>query len=204
MVIKQILFFIGLVIASLQANAEEQDKLYQPQEIIKISTSVVIEKMKSAPKMQEAKELYATLIIEKEVIPYLDFLAMTKLAVGKHWRRSTKEQQDKLFTEFRKLLIRTYVKVFAKYKNLEVKVLPFRAGRRPDRAIVKTEVIKDNGGSNTIDYKFRLVKNRRWMVYDIKVEGISLVTNYRTSFNSEIARKGVDGLIQLLVEKKYQ
>ncbi len=200
MIYKQLSILMCLLLSTMQINAEE-NKLYQPQEIIQISTSVVIEHMKSAPKMQEARYLYTTRIIEKEVIPYMDFLAMTKLAVGKHWRRSSEEQQAKIFSEFKQLLIRTYVKVFSKYKNLQVKVLPFREGRRPDRAVVRTEVKKDNGGSNTIDYRFRLVNDKRWMVFDIKVEGVSLVTNYRTSFNAEITRNGVDGLIKLLVEK---
>ena len=195
-------FIIGLgVLFSCTVQAEEtKSDFILPHEIIRVSTSEVIAYMEFAPKEKVAKQNHAFVVIEREVLPYLDFLAMTKLAVGKYWKRSTTVQQDKIFVEFKKLLIKTYVRVFSKFDDLKVDVLPFKAGKRPDRALVKTKVIHSNGGTTAIDYKFRL-KNRKWTVYDIKVEGISLVTNYRTSFSAEIARAGVDGLIQLLVDK---
>ena len=201
MFLKKIGFLIVLWSCCAVAMAEEDSSIIPPHKIIEISTEIVINHMKSAPENEEAKFNHASMIIEEEVLPYLDFLAMTKLAVGKFWKRSTLEQQDKLYYEFKTLLVRTYTKVFTKYDNLVVEVLPYRKGRRPDRAVVKTKVEKDNGGKNTIDYKFRLTKAGRWMVYDISVEGVSLVTNYRTSYNAEIARNGVEGLIKLLKAK---
>jgi len=178
-----------------------EDEIKSPYELISNSTKLVIAHMDIAPDQMDAREQYARQIIEKEVLPTLDFLSMTKLAVGKFWKRSSSEQQDELFYEFKTLLVRTYIKVFAKFKHLNVVVLPYKKGRRPDRALVKTEVIHENGGKTSINYKFRLVKDKKWLIYDIKVEGISIVTNYRTSFSSEIARNGINGLIKLLKDK---
>ncbi len=197
---KKLLLILFSCFISLQVSANE---VIPPDELIRTSINDVMEYMKSAPSETVAREAYARQKVEDSILGYFDFLAMTKLAVGKYWRRITEEQQQVILEEFKELLVRTYVKVLAKYTVGKIDFLPYVPGKRPDRAVVKTSVKRENGGHTEISYKLRLLHNQ-WLVYDVKVEGISLVTNYRTSFSSEIARRGVNGLIRLLKDKNMQ
>ena len=197
---KRLLLILFSCFMTLQVSANE---ITPPDELIRTSINDVMEYMKGAPKETKAREVYARQKVEDSILGYFDFLAMTKLAVGKYWRRISEEQQQVILEEFKELLVRTYVKVLAKYTVGEIDFIPYVPGKRPDRAIVKTSVKRENGGHTEISYKLRLLNNQ-WLVYDVKVEGISLVTNYRTSFSSEIARRGVKGLIRLLKDKNMQ
>ena len=138
--------------------------------------------------------------MDEIVAPNLDFITMTKLAVGRHWRQATDDQKRTLVTEFRELLIRTYAQALDEYNNQELEVLPLRPSPHEDRVRVRTRVIQQDGPEIPVDYSLRY-DDGEWQVYDIVVDGISLVTNYRSTFASEIQRSGIDGLIATLEQK---
>lgn len=144
-------------------------------------------------------------IVEKKVLPHFDFRSMTQLAMGKTWRDATPAQQKALENAFRTLLVRTYTTALAETagvdRKVEVKPLQLKPGE--DYATVRT-VVKEAGRQPlSIDYRMTLI-DKTWKVTDIVAENASLVINYRGTFNSEITRSGIDGLIKVLEDKNKQ
>ncbi len=139
-------------------------------------------------------------LVEEIVVPNFDFDRITAFAVGRYWRQASAPQREGLTREFRQMLVRTYAKALLNYSGQEVVFLPLRPGQREGQVTVRTEVRETGGPPIPIDYQMYL-KNGAWKVYDISIDGISLVSNYRSSFDAEIRRKGVDGLIESLKDR---
>jgi len=136
-------------------------------------------------------------LVERKVLPIFDFSRMTELAMGKNWRNATPAQQAELVKQFHTLLVRTYSGSLASVSEYRIEFKPLRAAPGDDDVTVNSEVEKPGAQPIAIDY--RLEKQPAgWKVIDVSVEGASLVTVYRNSFNSEIRRGGIDGLIASL------
>jgi phospholipid transport system substrate-binding protein len=141
-------------------------------------------------------------VVEKKVLPNFDFQAMTRLAVGRHWREATPAQQKSLENAFRSLLVTTYTTALTQSTTAEqsVDVRPVAVKPADDDVTVRT-FVKDSGRKPiAIDYRMAKATGG-WKVYDVVVENLSLVTNYRGSFNTEIGKSGIDGLIKTLEAK---
>lgn len=138
--------------------------------------------------------------VREEILPHLDFVTMTKLTVGSQWRNASTEQKRTLVTEFRDLLLRTYTHALDEYDNEELVFLRLRESPYEDRVTVRSKVIRSDGPEIPVNYSLRYTDGE-WKVYDIVVDGISLVTTYRSSFGSRIQSEGIDGLIASLEEK---
>jgi len=138
-------------------------------------------------------------LVESKILPHFNFARMTRLAMGKNWSKAAPQQQQELEKQFRTLLVRTYYKALSVYSHHTIKVTPLKA-IAGDYATVKTQVIQTHGRPVSIDYSMEKTSNG-WKVYDITVAGISLVINYRSSFNSQIRRGGIEGLLKTLAEK---
>lgn len=139
-------------------------------------------------------------LVETKVLPHFNFQRMTQLAVGRNWRQATPDQQKALIDEFRTLLVRTYTTAFSTYKNQTVDYRPLRMQPSDTDVTVKSLIKQPAGQPVAVDYSMEK-QSGEWKVYDVKIEGISLVENYRHTFNSEIQRTGVDGLIKVLADK---
>ncbi len=140
-------------------------------------------------------------LIEDKILPHFNFNRMTRLAMGRNWTMAAPEQQKVLVDEFQTLLVRTYSNALTNYRDETIEVMPLTAQSDPKRTTVKTRVIQGRGREPVpIDYSMEKTENG-WKVYDVTVAGVSLVTNYRSSFNSEIRRTGVDGLIASISKK---
>lgn len=139
--------------------------------------------------------------IDSDVVPHIDFESMTKLTVGKAWKSASAEQRTTLVDEFRRFLLGTYTTALDQYSGQSLEFLPYEAGKRDDRAEVRT-LFKDPGASTPIPIDYKLHnRNGPWMIYDIKVEQVSLVLGYRSEFGAQIEKGGIDGLINVLKEK---
>lgn len=140
-------------------------------------------------------------IIDDYILPHLDQVTMAKLALGKNWKKASKQQKIDFVDAFRDLLIRTYSKSLLEFKDQEIRYFP--ANLTPDvkKTSIRAEVIQPGGPSIPIAYRMR-VKNNAWKVYDIKIDGISLVTSYRGTFTQEVRKSGIDGLLEYLNTKK--
>ncbi len=136
-------------------------------------------------------------LVDEIVVPRFDFERITRSAMGRNWRKADTEQKKSLVVEFRQMLVRVYAKSLLNYAGQEIRILPLRPGRRPGDVTVHTEVNESGGPTIPINYRMYL-RDGAWKVYDIIIDGVSLVSNYRGSFASEVRRKGIDGLIQTL------
>ena len=141
-------------------------------------------------------------LAETRVLPHFDFRRMSMLAVGRSWRQATPSQQQALEKEFRDLLVRTYTTALttAREKSAAVSVLPVRSQTGDTEVTVKTRVGIPGAQPISIDYQMER-SSAGWKVFDVMVEDVSLVTNYRESFAAEIAKGGIDGLVQTLAQK---
>ena len=140
-------------------------------------------------------------LVEAKILPHFDFNHMTRLAMGKNWSKAAPRQQQEIANQFRTLLVRTYYKALSVYSDHTIKVTPIKDIAGNTNVTVKTQAIKNNGHHTVrINYSMEKTSNG-WKVYDITVAGISLVINYRGSFNSQIRRGGIEGLLKTLADK---
>ena len=136
----------------------------------------------------------------EKVLPHLDDVTMAKLALGKNWKKATREQKIEFVGEFRNLLVRTYSKSLLEFSDQEIFFFPVKLAADTHKASVKAEVVQSGGPSIPMSYRVR-IKNNAWKVYDIKIDGISLVTSYRGTFSQEIRKSGMDGLLKYMRDK---
>lgn len=171
-----------------------------PDALVKATVDDVMRVIKTAKDKRALQE-----VAEKTVVQHFDFQAMTRLAVGRHWREATPAQQKSLEDAFRSLLVTTYTTALSHSPKVEhaVEVRPLQLKPADDDVTVRTLVREP--GQKPIEINYRMAKSASgWKVYDVVVENLSLVTNYRGSFNSEITRSGIDGLIKSLEAKNRQ
>jgi phospholipid transport system substrate-binding protein len=140
-------------------------------------------------------------LVEEKVLPHFNFSRMTRLAVGKHWSKATPDQQKDLTREFRTLLVRTYTNALSNYQEETIKVDPAKIKEGDTDTVIRTQIIQGHGQQPVqIDYSMEKTNNQ-WKAYDVTIAGVSLVTNYRSSFNSQIRNGGIEGLIKALSDK---
>lgn len=142
-------------------------------------------------------------LVEKKVLPHFNFVRMTQIAVGRNWRQASPEQQKALVNEFRALLVHTYAATFIAYRDQKIEYRPLRMQPADTDVVVKTLIQQSGGQPVTVDYRMEKKENG-WKVYDVIVAELSLVQNYRGSFETEVRKGGIDGLIKSLVEKNKQ
>jgi phospholipid transport system substrate-binding protein len=171
-----------------------------PDALIKITVQEVIAIIKQDKDIQAGDQKKINALVDAKVLPHFDFARMTQLAVGKYWRSATPEQKQALVTEFRNMLVRTYTKVFTVYRDQTVEVRPTRIAADDTEATVKTIISKPGSQLIPVDYEMKKTADG-WKVFDISVEGVSMVMSYRGTFTSQIQESGIDGLIKVLSDK---
>ena len=171
-----------------------------PDALVKSTVDEVLGVIKNGTDRNKLSE-----VVETKVLPHFDFKSMTRMAVGRHWRDASPAQQQALENAFRSLLVTTYTQALTQAASPEqmVEVRPLPLKPADDDVTVKTLVRDTSRKPLAIDYRLAKAANG-WKVYDVVVENLSLVTNYRSSFNSEIGRSGIDGLIKTLEAKNKQ
>ena len=181
---KLLAFFAALLFAG---GAAAQQQL-GPDQLVQKITDEVLAAIKSDKQLEE------------KVLPYIDFEQATRLAVGRAWREATPEQRKRLVTEFRNMLVRTYSNAIQAYEGQTLKVLPARGKQDPEETVVRTQFVRAGGQPLPIDFTMHQ-KDNVWKVYDITVEGVSLVMTYRSEFDAIVKQEGIDGLIKRLASK---
>ena len=139
-------------------------------------------------------------MVSENVMPYFDFERMARWTLGKYWRNASLEQREEFVKEFRALLVRSYGRVLVDYADAEIVYLPFRMKDDETQVKVNTELSRPHDNSVKITYNLHRTTSG-WKVYDVVIEGVSLVTNYRSSFMSKVRQDGIDQLIYLLAAK---
>lgn len=191
--------FLLLVLLAVVLPASAQNN--SPDALIRNTVDEVVAVLKQDDGIKAGSEDKVLDLIREKILPHFNFTRMTQLAMGKNWSLAGPEQKKSLVKEFRTLLVRTYSNSLTTYRDEVIKVNPTNVSSQDTRATVKTLVIQGSGKQPVpIDYAMEKSSNT-WKVYDVTVAGVSLVTNYRGTFNSQIRDGGVDGLITALVEK---
>ena len=139
-------------------------------------------------------------IIESRILPLFDFQRMTRLAAGRSWNLAAPEQQAALVREFRTLLVRTYSSALTGYRDQEIEYRPLRAAAGDTEVLVRSIVRRPGARPLEIDYEME-DRAAGWKVYDVKIEGVSLVLNYRDSFAAAVRSGGIEGLLKALSDK---
>jgi len=139
--------------------------------------------------------------VDKYILPYVNFTKTTRLAAGRYWREANADQQKRLADAFRGTLVRTYSGALSNVdQNTEIRMLPFRGDASANDVVVSSTVSRSAGAPVRVDY--RLEKTPQgWKIYDINVEDIWLIQNYRNQFAQEIQRSGIEGLIKALNQR---
>ena len=190
--------FLALCFACFATAVSAQD--LAPGALIKSMSDEVIGIIKQDKDIKAGNRTKINALVEAKVLPHFNFDRMTALAMGRNWRKANAAQQKQLISEFRTLLVRTYSGALATYKNEVIEFQPLHAGAGDTDVTVRTQVKRPGSEPIGIDYSMEKTAGG-WKVYDVVVAGVSLVTNYRDSFNAEIRDGGVDGLIKVLASK---
>jgi phospholipid transport system substrate-binding protein len=173
-----------------------------PEQLVQKITNDVLAAVKSDKQLAAGDRQKAIKVAEEKVLPYVDFEYATRLAVGRAWRQASPEQRQRLVAEFRNMLVRTYSNSVSTYQGQTLKVLPSRGkgDNGEGEATVRTQFVRAGGQPLPIDFQMHKAGSA-WKVYDIVVEGVSLVLTYRSEFDAIVKQQGIDGLIQALAKK---
>ena len=169
-----------------------------PQTLIKTSSDRMLKALKENKATIEKNPSFVYGLVDKILLPNFDFSKMSKLALGKNWRKASTAQRERFIGEFRLLLVRTYSIAMLEFTDGDIVFLPFRGDLAKKKVKVKMEIARPNGPTIPMALSMYLSKQKKWMVYDVKIDGISLVTNYRSTFATEIRNDGMDKLIENL------
>ncbi|MBL4712470.1 MAG: ABC transporter substrate-binding protein [Gammaproteobacteria bacterium] len=183
--------------ASVVADAQT---IESPVALLERTSGEVLKILREDHELLQREPERVNKIINEFILPHLDDVTMAKLALGKNWRKATKQQKIAFVGEFKQLLIRTYSKSLIEFRDQTIRYFPLKLAPDAKKASVKAEVIQPGGPSIPMAYRMR-IKNNAWKVYDIKIDGISLVTSYRGTFTQEIRKSGIDGLLIYLRDK---
>jgi phospholipid transport system substrate-binding protein len=138
---------------------------------------------------------------EEKVLPHFDFVRMSQWVLGLNWRKATPEQRGRFVAQFRDLLVRTYSTALLNYTDQQIIYRPLTLQPADADVLVKTEVKQSGGAPNIpINYSFYKNKDGAWKVYDVTIDGVSLVTNYRSVYASKVKDQGMDGLLASMLE----
>jgi phospholipid transport system substrate-binding protein len=188
------------VIAILAMRVTMADPVESPLKLLQKTSDEVINVLKAKADELEKNPDQIYGVVNKYIIPHLDDVTMAKLALGKNWNKASREQKIEFVEQFRTLLVRTYGKSLLEYRNQTINFFPLRLDEGEDRVEVKSEVQQPGAPSIPVNYRMRL-KDNEWKVYDLSIDGVSLVTSYRGTFAQEVRKGGIEGLLQLLRDK---
>lgn len=171
-----------------------------PDELVRTNTQEILAAIKADKDLLAGDTKKIEKLAEEKVLPYFNFAKMTQLAVGRNWKQASDAQKMALTNEFRQLLVRTYSSSLSQYRNQTIDVKPLKFTAADTDVVVKTVINQSAGAGIPIDYSMEKVGDS-WKVYDVLIDGVSMVTNYRSTFNSEIQQGGIDGLVKSLAAR---
>lgn len=179
------------------ANALAQTS---PEALILSVSQGVLDEVKADRTLQTGDIARLNQLVDKRVMPHVNFARMTALAVGRNWRSATPDQQDRIMKEFRQLLLLTYSGAVREITDTTIQVRPTRAKPEDTVVIVRTQVLRP--GKEPIQLDYRMEKSGdSWKVFDLNVLGLWLVEHYRSQFAQVVSASGIDGLIKSIQEK---
>ena len=200
---QKIVFKCALVLISALAAPFSLAQDVAPDVLLKAATLEVIAIIRQDKDIQAGNPAKVADLVETRILPLFDFDRMTQVAVARNWRLATPEQQKALTTEFKTLLVRTYSTALSSYRDQVIEFKRLRAASGDTEVTVKSVMKQPGTEPLTMDYDMGKIA-AGWKVYDIKIDGVSLITTYRETFAGKVREGGVDGLIKSLSDKNRQ
>jgi phospholipid transport system substrate-binding protein len=193
---------LGLTLSAMSAmSALAQEDT--PDALIKNVTEEVLSIIRQDKGIQSGDTRKVIELVDAKVLPHFNFQRMTALAMGREWNKANPDQKKQLVEEFQTLLVRTYSNALTGYKDQTVRYKPTKMPNGDGDVVVKTEIMQPGGKPIQLDYSLGKTPEG-WKVFDMIVAGVSLVTNYRDTFTTEVRANGVDSLIKMLSDKNKQ
>ena len=188
--IRKLLIILNLALFSLNAMPND---VKQAQQIVEDTASQIKARMRDEVFAKDFKKV--TVYVDGLIETHTDFQLIATLVLGKQWKEATENQKQQFKTEFRKLLVRTYSRAFMEINNWTINYLPIILQSDEKKIVIKTQVIQSGQKPISIDYKM-YSEGEQWKIYDLIIEGVSLVTNYRTIFKNDNEKsKSLDSII---------
>ena len=191
-----------LAALALAAPAQaEPDPNAAPNDFVAQVADQALDVLKKDPQLRSGDIARVNQVVDQYVLPYVDFERTTRLAAGRYWRQATPQQQQALSQAFRGTLVRTYSGALANVdQGTSIRMLPFR-GEVGDDVVVRSQIVPQ-ANAQPVGVDYRMARTEQgWKIYDLNVEGIWLIQNYRNQFSQQINQNGIDGLIQALNQR---
>jgi phospholipid transport system substrate-binding protein len=193
-------FSLFVVCALLAAPGTGAAAQVAPDVLVKQVTLEVLDIVKRDRDIQAGDHKKIIALVEEKVLPHFDFETMTRIAMGRNWRQASPEQKKRLVGEFKTLLVRTYSSAISNYQDEKFEFRPLRAAPDATDVTVNVRVVQPGREAVAIDYDMENTSDG-WKCYNVYVAGVSLVANYRTEFDAEVRKGGIDGLLKSLEAK---
>lgn len=187
-----------LALATTARAAEAVDPKATPNEFVQALGEKVLQVLRDEPAAQQGDLNRINQLVDQYVLPYVNLEKTTRLAAGRYWRQASAKQQTDLVEAFKGTLIRTYSGALSKVDEVSsLQILPFRGDPAADDVVVRSSLSQRNGPAVGVDYRLEKTPEG-WKIYDLNIEGIWLIQNYRNQFSQQISQNGIDGLIDAL------
>jgi len=192
------IFMRGLLaVLFLSSSLAVAAMIEDPQRVVRETGDKVLSEVTARRADLEANPQLIYPLVESTVVPHFDFRKMSQSALGRFWRKATDAQREAVTNEFRQLLVRTYASALLGYSGQEIQYLPVQYRQGDKRVMVPTRISSQNAPPIPVNYRLTL-NDAQWLVYDVIIDGVSLIANYRSQFAGEVRRGGIDGLISSL------
>ena len=186
-------FLLALFVSVQLAGAAELD----PEALVRQVTRDVMDAIHQDKALQEGDKKKALALAEQKILPHIDFRTMTRYALGRNWRKATPAQREKVVEGFRGMLIRTYSNQIGSYRGQKMVVKPTRLAPGDTDATIRNSFVSPGQPPVEVDYSMEKTADG-WKIYDIAIDGVSLVATYRSQFSQVVRSAGIDGLIAKL------
>ena len=199
-------YTLSILIAALMALIPITEvmaaNLLPPQQAIETASTKLQHQMQDKSFIKDFAKV--TRFVNETIMPHTDFDRISALVLGKIWKTATPDERERFKQEFQTLLVRTYSRAFIEFKDWSIRYLPINMENNETKVIVKTEVLQPGLQPVAVNYRMLLNKGE-WKAYDIMIEGVSLVTNYRTTFSNEVQTKGsLNAVIDSLAKRNTE
>ncbi len=191
---------LAWLVLSLFLPLGSQAQQLGPEDLVKKVTTEVLEAIKSDQDLQAGDRRKSLALAEQKVLPHVDFREAAQLAVGKSWWSATPAQKERLVTEFRTMLVRIYSNAIDVYRGQTMRVLPVRMAPADTEVTVRNQYLRQGRPPVMVEYAMRKTPEG-WKIYDVVIEGVSLVLTYRSEFEAISRQSGIEGLIRRMAEK---
>ncbi|MGB5834069.1 MAG: ABC transporter substrate-binding protein [Thiohalocapsa sp.] len=168
--------------------------LTPPERVIKQVSDGLMRVLREDRRLLETNPAYVHRLVDELFLPNIDLDRVSALVLGRYWRDATKTQRRLFQSAFKDLLVNTYAHAVHSLSAWEIRYLRPRLSGDPNRVLVRTEILRPRGDPVAVDYRM-IRSGGRWLAYDVAVEGISLLTNYRSTFTGIARERGIEGLI---------